>query len=459
MKTDMNTHTVSPRILKGFRDIHPPQQIVRERCIETLQRVFQLFGFVPIDTPILEYQDVLLGEKHARADTASASEIEKQVYAFEDKGGRAVAMRFDLTVPCARYAAMNQFSMPKPFHRYQIGKVFRGENAQRGRYREFIQCDFDIIGLANEYTDSSILTVIDHALAALKLIILHNMTHDFPYEIHVSHRGILNALLAREKCDMHIMPVLRIMDKIRKVPQEQIVQDLCAYMPEKTAEYLIHMCECEESNERTLAKLRDVLTQSAAYEELATIERIMRDVHTTARIVIDPSIMRGLQYYTGFVCETFISDIMNIGSICSGGRYDNLTQRFSKTPLQGVGASIGLDRLLAACEEITTRDEEVHATCCVLLYGQTEQCLENAFTFIKAFHTKGISAQVFPSTQGLKYAFKHAEKIGVEFLVIIGEEEYATKTLTVKNLHTREQHQQQPLQEILQWIQQQRKTR
>ncbi len=448
----MKKHIISPRILKGFRDIHPAQQIIREQCIATLQRVFQLFGFVPIDTPILEYQDVLLAEQHS-------SEIEKQVYTFEDNGGRPVAMRFDLTVPYARYAAMNQFAIPKPFHRYQIGKVFRGENAQRGRYREFIQCDFDIIGLVNEYTDSNILMVIDKALAALNSIVTHNVRQNFTYEIHISHRGILNAILAREKCEMHTVPILRIMDKIRKVPQEQIIQDLSSYMSEKSAYTLIQTCECEETNAKTLAKLQDLLTQNEAYHELATIERIMCDVQTTARIVIDPSIMRGLQYYTGFVCETFISDILEIGSICSGGRYDNLTQRFSKTTLQGVGASIGLDRFLAACEERTETNKQIMCSaCCALFYGQTQQCLRNAFTFMKEFHTVGISAQIYPTTAGLKHAFKHAEKINAEFLIIIGEEEYVTKTLTVKNLRTREQHSKQTLQEALQCIKQQKKS-
>ncbi len=452
----MNKQMVSPRVLKGFRDMPPQQQIIRERCIQALQGVFQNFGFVPIDTPVLEHQDVLLGHAHG-TEPAHASETEKQVYTFEDKGRRAVAMRFDLTVPFARYAAINQFDLPKPFNRYQIGKVFRGENAQRGRYREFIQCDFDIIGLTNQYADSTIALVIDRALTTLHPIITGTPADQGTYAIHISHRGVLSSILEREQCAAHTIPVLRIMDKTRKVPQEQTVRDLCAYMSEKSAHSLMALCSAEETNEQTLAKLAPLLEDTQAYQELASIEQITRGAEPTAQLIIDPSIMRGLDYYTGFVCETFMRKNPSIGSVCSGGRYDNLTQRFSKTPLAGVGASIGLDRLLAALEE-----EQEHAatptTSCALLYGQTRPCLESAFAQLKAFHHADIAAQVYPSTQGLKHAFKYAQKIGAQFLIIIGEEEHASGTLTVKNLHTREQHAKQPLQEVLQCIQQQKTT-
>lgn len=429
---------------------------MRQRCIAALREVFASFGFVPIDTPTLEYQDVLLGAEAAAGKGDDAHETQKQLYAFEDNGGRAVALRFDLTVPFARYASVRRQDLPRPFNRYQIGKVFRGENAQRGRYREFIQCDFDIVGADNPYADATIVLVMNRALEAAEQTARDALglpSHDVKprYRIHISHRGIMNALLERAGCRDRATAVLRIMDKLRKIPRAAVLDELAAHMSREAAEELAAACappqDAEQKPFAALEKLRGLIGSSeegeAACARLEAVARIAQSCCRAARVVIDPSIMRGLDYYTGFVCESFALGAEDMGSVCSGGRYNNLAERFGSKELEGVGASVGLDRLLAVFETTigSLGAASPRASSHTLLYGQTPACAEAAFLLLSALHQQNISAEVFSAHegQGLKHVFKYAEKIGAKFLIIIGETELSKNAVTLKNLEARAQ--------------------
>ena len=383
---------IIPRILKGFRDFSPQDQEIRIYCIDTLQKVFSKAGFLPIDTPILEHEDVLLGK--------GGGETDKQVYRFEDNGKRSVVMRFDLTIPFARYVTMYKHALPTPFLRYQIGKVFRGENTQKGRYREFLQCDFDIVGTDHVSSDITILQTI---MSSFEALCIPNIT------IHISHRGMLNELLAQYEhnsdisSEQAIVETLRALDKLRKIGADAVVQLLSHIWSENTARILIDFATKEHNNDATLQKIQGMLPQnSQALLRLQKIYSITHELGVSDYIMIDPSITRGLDYYTGFVCETFITNYEDIGSVCSGGRYNNLTQLFDKEEAQGVGASIGLDRLLSIIEEVSTQKPQSSHTK-VAVMSQDESTFAYCHSVVHTLQQNDIAAHVYPNSRKMKH--------------------------------------------------------
>jgi histidyl-tRNA synthetase len=387
--------------------------------LERIEGVFRSFGFVPIDTPALEYAEILLGK--------GGGETEKQVYRFTDHGGRDVALRFDLTVPFARFAAAHRGELVFPFKRYHIGKVWRGENTQRGRYREFTQCDFDIVGNDGAAADFEIILMMKKALAAAGA---GGVT------IRLNHRGLFNRFLAKIGAAEHSVEILRRVDKLAKIGKDAIAAQLEEIAGADAAARILEFtgCGAGTSWEDTLAALRELAGPGPDTERLEQLRSFMMDTDCAGVFVLDPSITRGLDYYTGVVFESFLDQLPGIGSVCSGGRYDNLTALYAKEPLSGVGASVGLDRLQAALEEITGKSAgEVWTMAAVVCTGAEETGKAQALA--EQFRACGVSCEVFlePKTPGQQFML--AEKKGVPWVIIPATD---AEGFTLRNVAGRE---------------------
>src|SRR5947209_550608 len=340
---------IQPRTLKGFRDYPPALMIPREWLVDTARQVYRSYGFSPIDTPALEYAEILVGKMDAEA------EIQRQLYRFHDQGGRDVALRFDLTVPFARFAAQNIGQLGTPFKRYHVGTVWRGEAPQAGRFREFMQCDFDIIGTTANAADVEIALVVNDLMVALGFE---------RFEVRVNNRLVLNGLLEELGMAEHGKTVLRILDKLGKQGREAVAKELTAPVVDRgaglsagQADRVLALASTSGDNAAVLDRVeRDFGRNPKAADGIAKLRELLAVAKTAGipdgRLRIDLAICRGLDYYTGMIYETFLADLPGIGSVCSGGRYDNLAGLYTKQTLPGVGASLGLDRLLAAMEEL-----------------------------------------------------------------------------------------------------------
>ena len=413
--------TIQPRVLKGFRDFLPEAEIERRSLTGRLEKVFQSFGFVPIDTPVLEYAEILLGK--------GGGETDKQVYRFQDHGGRDVALRFDLTVPFARFMAEHVGELYLPFKRYHIAKVWRGENTQRGRYREFTQCDFDVVGTDCASSDYEIIQVIADSMCALGAA---------DFKIRISHRGVFNRFLETMGVRDESSDVLRAVDKLEKIGPGEVLSMLSTAVGESNAKKILEYIRTESDFLTTLDKIAE-----AAGGKNPDTERL-REIYACAsasgiadRLVLDPSITRGLDYYTGVVFETFLESMPEIGSVCSGGRYNDLASLYTKQNLPGVGAAIGLDRLLAALEALG-RSRRVPGDTRVLIFNLERDFLPKYWDLAKRFRGEGVSCEVFPENRKLPQQFSYAEKKGIPFGVFVGAEEEERGVLSVKNLLTRE---------------------
>lgn len=415
--------TVEPKILKGFRDSLPENETVRKQIIRKLEDTFTRFGFDPIDTPVLEYASVLLGK--------GSGETDKQIYRFRDNGDRDVAMRFDLTVPFARFTAAHRGEIPMPFRRYHIAKVWRGENTQKGRYREFVQCDFDIVGSDSVLNDLDILLLMKESFRVMGI---ENIT------FHLSHRGIFNTFLEREGIGHLSADILRTVDKLGKIGEEEVIRLLTDLTDTVKAEKILSYIRTENTNEKTLEKLvRLCGCETEDTKRLAFLLEKLNRTEDGIRFILNPSITRGLDYYTGIVYETFLNELPDIGSVCSGGRYDNLTSIYTKERLPGVGSSIGLDRLMAALEELKMIPEKKTGTAALICF-QDPHYLDNYLTLTCGFRKAGIACELYPEAKKLPKQFSFAESKGIPFAVICGEEEFRNGTVTVKNLNRRENH-------------------
>ena len=321
--------------------------------MQTARDVFRSFGFAPIDTPTLEYLEILTGK--------GSEETDRQIYRFEDNGGRAVGMRFDLTVPLARFAAQHINQLGTPFKRYHIAPVWRGERPQAGRYREFVQCDFDTIGTQSAVADIETVAVINRLLAQLGFE---------RFTISVNNRAVLTELLRHLDLADKTVEVLRALDKLAKIGRDSVAAEMCesASISSAQADSVLQLAELDGDAESIIERLPGVTGESD--ESLAAISRL-KDVYFGAlaagvpasRLKVDVSIARGLDYYTGVIFETTLDDLPTIGSICSGGRYDNLAGLYTKQHLPGIGASLGLDRLLAAMESLENASRCHHTRC------------------------------------------------------------------------------------------------
>lgn len=413
---------IQPRVLKGFRDFMPEAEIGRTNLIEKITQVYRSFGFVPIDTPVLEYTEILLRK--------SNGETEKQVFRFEDNGGRDVALRFDLTVPFARFTAEHKNELYFPFKRYHIAKVWRGEKPQAGRYREFVQCDIDTVGSDSAAADFEILNVMK---AALNGIGVNNIT------IHVNHRRIFNRFLDSLGVSDKSEDILRSVDKLAKVGEEEVLSEIKEYTGDDSkAAKIVEYISCKGSFEEILDKLEKLAGGSSDdTQRMRDIYGMMKASGIEGTYVLDPSITRGLDYYTGVVYETFLNDLPSIGSVCSGGRYDNLAGLYMKERVPGVGASIGIDRLIAGLEQLgvfKTKGSYLDAE----IYCQDAR---NAVYYQKVaseLREYGINVEVFPDAKKMVQQYAVTTAKGVKWGVMIGEDEIRTGTVTLKNLLNRE---------------------
>lgn len=414
---------IQPRVLKGFRDFLPAAEIVRADLMEKITQVYRSFGFVPIDTPVLEYAELLLRK--------SNGETEKQVFRFADNGGRDVAMRFDLTVPFARFTAEHESELYFPFKRYHMAKVWRGEKPQAGRYREFVQCDIDTVGSDSAAADFEILYVMKSALAAIGV---ENIT------IRVNHRGIFNRFLSTIGAGGSRDDILGAVDKLAKIGRDEVRKELTASTGSADiAEKILAYIAGDTDFDRTLDMMETMAGGAADdTQRLRDIRAMMKAAGIEATYVLDPSITRGLDYYTGIVYETFLNDLPSIGSVCSGGRYDNLAGLYMKNKLSGVGASIGLDRLIAALEQLgklrrkgSYLDAEIFCTDASLAIHYQRVA--------SRLRAQGISVEVFPDAKKLAQQYAVAEAKGIAWGILIGTAEAEADTLTLKNLATREQ--------------------
>ncbi|MDR0554441.1 MAG: histidine--tRNA ligase [Treponema sp.] len=414
------TKFIEPKVLKGFRDFLPAMEIERRNLIERIEASFRSFGFVPIDTPALEYAEILLGK--------GGGETEKQIYRFLDHGGRDVALRFDLTVPFARFLAEHRGELPLPFKRYHIAKVWRGENTQRGRYREFTQCDFDIVGGDAAAADFEILLMMRDALKAVGA---------GESVIRLNHRGLFNRFLGRLGAGERTAEILRVVDKLAKIGRDAVRTSLKEIAGDDAAERILDYVEARGSFEETLKALTAAAGgEGPDTERLAILYRFMADTGVASSFSLDPSITRGLDYYTGVVYETFLNELPGIGSVCSGGRYDDLAGLYSPEKLPGVGASIGLDRLIAALESLgksgcgTTYARAALACVHESLGGRYQALAER-------FRAAGIPCEVFTGAKKLSGQFVLAEKKGIPWVIIPGENPGADP-MTLRELERRQ---------------------
>jgi histidyl-tRNA synthetase len=437
---------IEPRVLKGFRDFPPQAEMVRRNLTEKIESVFRSFGLVPIDTPALEYADILLGK--------GGGETEKQIYRFTDNGGRDVALRFDLTVPFARFAALHRQELAFPFKRYHIGKVWRGENTQRGRYREFTQCDFDIIGGDSPAADFEIILIIKSVMTALGLGV----------DIKINHRGLFNRFLSHIGLVEHSVEILRIVDRISKVGIDETRQTLAGIAGDSNTKKILEYIEITPDFEQTLDRLTRLSGgPSPESERLGLLRKFMLDAASGAEIggaadlgafSLDPSITRGLDYYTGVVFETFLTELPEIGSICSGGRYDNLAGLYSKDSISGVGSSIGLDRMIAALESLNRLPPAggfaAVAIACVRL---EDSGLYQALA--ARFRRAGIPCEVFTDAaddaKNLVKQFVLAEKKGHQWMIIPGADPLRGH-LTLRGLAARQNREGLSVEEVVNYI-------
>ena len=333
---------IEPVILKGFRDSLPREEAPKQMIIRKLEDIFSSYGFVPIDTPALEYTEVLLGK--------GGGETDKQIFRFKDNGGRDVALRFDLTVPFARFMAAHQSELAIPFKRYHISKVWRGENPQKGRYREFIQCDFDLVGADTAEADFEILSMMHASMKALGVE---------KYSFRVSHRGLFSSFLERIGERENQIEILRTVDKLRKIGEDEVRKLLVSITgsEEKAGLVLSYITAGDgKTYEETLFALEALAGGPNEHSErMWKLREYMKACGIEEAFIFDPSITRGLDYYTGIVYETFLDELPGLGSVCSGGRYNDLASLYTKEKLPGVGSSIGLDRLLAGLEELQSK--------------------------------------------------------------------------------------------------------
>ncbi len=419
---------ITPRTLKGFRDYPPEVMIPRERLIDTARGVYRSYGFSPIDTPALEYLDVLAGK--------GGEETDKQLYKFQDHGRRWVGLRFDLTVPLARFAAQHINTLGVPLKRYHIASVWRGENTQRGRYREFMQCDFDTIGTRSAAAD------IETAL------VIHDLFRQIgfaEFTIHINHRTVLSGLLERLELADRATPVLRALDKLAKIGPEKVAEEMVATAgcTSQQAREILRLSDVSGSNDEVLRQIEPLVAGSAAGETGAgKLKEVLDGVAAAGvaaeRVKLDVSIARGLDYYTGTVFETFLDALPGIGSVCSGGRYDNLAELYTSQQLPGIGASLGLDRLLAAMEELGMVEKVATPAPVFIPYFDKDR-LHDYLKLAAALRAAGIGVEVFPDPKKLGQQLKYADRRGFRIALIAGDNEFDAGTCRIKDLQTGDQ--------------------
>ena len=422
---------IQPRILKGFRDYLPEQMIARKQMMSTIEEVFERYGFSPLQTPALEYSEILIGKYGADA--------ERLLYRFRDNGERDICLRYDLTVPLARVAAQYG-NLPMPFKRYQIAPVWRAEKPAKGRFREVFQCDVDIVGSASLLADAECVGVDNDVLSALGV---EN------FRININNRKILTGFLASlglgSGDDDAGRAVLRTVDKLAAMGEDTVRQLLASDNGLDTAAIgrVFEFIGIKGTNDEMLAAAERVIGSTDAgtegISELRTVLQRSAELGVPAeRLCVDFSIARGLDYYTGSVFETFLLDLPGFGSVMSGGRYDTLISTFLGRDMPAVGISAGIDRLFSGMTELGLVKTSKTPTR-VLIAPMCDEALGPALTAATALRGAEIATEVYFEPAKLKKQLKYADQRNIEVVVIIGEDELATGETTVKLMAKREQ--------------------
>lgn len=419
---------VKPRTLTGFMELLPAEQIEFEKILSVLRSSYEKYGFYPIDTPVLESSDVLLAK--------AGGETEKQIYRFK-RGDTDLTMRFDLTVPLAKYVALNYNELNFPFKRYQIGKVYRGERAQKGRYREFYQADIDIIG------DGELSVLHDAEIPVIISDIFKGLGIN-GFKIRMNNRKLLSGFFEINSLAEKVEDILRIIDKLEKIGEEKVIGELDTIgVDESCARDILAFVGTQGTTEEKLEAAKAYTgkneTYDKGYEELVLlIESIRAFGMSEDNYMIDFSIARGLDYYTGTVYETVICDHPEFGSVCSGGRYDNLAGFYTDRQLPGVGISIGVTRLFTVLKETGYFDLEKTSPIDVLVVPMTEN-MSYCIKVMTALRSAGIRVQTYYENKKFKKKMNYANKINVPYVVIIGDDEIAQEKIALKNFESGEQ--------------------
>ncbi len=422
--------TIKPRTLSGFMELLPAQQVKFEKMAEILRNTYASYGFAPLDTPIIEDAQILLAK--------GGGETEKQIYRFS-KGDSDLAMRFDLTVPLAKYVALHYNDLAFPFRRFQIGKVYRGERAQRGRFREFYQADIDIIGdgkldILNEAEIPAIIYKVFRGFGLKR------------FQIRVNNRKILNGFYAIMELSEVSGDIMRTVDKLDKIGAEKVralLIDECGISAEK-ADEILKFIAITGTNSQVLSALQSYTGRNELFDTgLAELQAVTENLGAFGvpeeNFAVDLTIARGLDYYTGTVYETTLLDHPEIGSVCSGGRYDNLAGYYIDKPLPGVGISIGLTRLFYVLDEQGLLNPELpSAPADVMVLPMTEN-ISAAISLAEALRSSGLRVQLYGEQKKFKQKMTYADKLGVPFAVLLGEDEIAEGLCSVKNMRSGQQ--------------------
>ena len=421
---------IKPRTLSGFMELLPQKQAKMERMMQVLRDTYSLYGFAPLDTPVIEDAQILLAK--------GGGETEKQIYRFQ-KGDSDIALRFDLTVPLAKYVALHYNDLAFPFRRYQISKVYRGERAQRGRFREFYQADIDIIG------DGKLDILNEAEIPA----IIYRVFRGFGlsrFQIRVNNRKILNGFYAMMELADKSGDIMRTVDKLDKIGAEKVAMilvDDCGLTDEQ-AQQILKFIAIRGTNAEVLEALAGYQGRNEIFDKgLAELTAVVSNLGAfgvpEANFAVDLTIARGLDYYTGTVYETTLLDHPEIGSVCSGGRYDDLAGYYTDKQLPGVGISIGLTRLFYVLDEQGLLNPELPSAPADALVLPMTQDTAAAVALAEALRSEGVRVQLYGEQKKFKQKMSYADKLGVPYAVLLGEDEIAAGKCSVKNMRTGEQ--------------------
>lgn len=411
------TNLIDPKILKGTRDFLPEEMAKRDFVIGKIVKVFKLFGYDQIDTPAIEYAETLMGKY--------GEEGSKLVYSFEDNGGRQIALRYDQTVPLARVVAANYNTLPMPFKRYQISKVWRADKPAKGRFREFTQCDIDIIGTTNLLSDAEVAKVIYQVYASLGFK---------KFIIKVNSRRLLNSILRSVGIPADKQSsTIRVLDKLDKVETDEVEKELSVVIGEKAAKELLKAVMPTGDNKKKLEQLAKYDTvEMKEFLDLCDKLEIKEEC-----LVFEPSLARGLDYYTGVIYEVILPEV-NIGTVCGGGRYDDLCGLFCEKKFSGVGVAFGLERIVVAMEDLGLL-KNVSLGAEVLVANFDKISFINTSRILNQLQASNISAEIYFESGKLDKQFRYADKKQIPFVVICGPDEMKDGTVTIKNMKTGKQ--------------------
>ena len=419
-----------PRTLSGFMELLPNEQILFDQMKEKIENTYKKFGFLPLDTPIIELSEVLLAK--------AGGETEKQIYRFE-KGDTDLSLRFDLTVPLSKYVAKNYGNLSFPFRRYQIGKVYRGERTQKGRFREFYQCDIDVIG------DGELDLINDAELPSVIYTIFKELGFD-DFTIRINNRKILNGLFESLEQKNNAVEILRIIDKIDKIGKDAVKEELAKIEVSKEAiDKIMEFIAIDGTSDEKIAKLENLEMSSEVYKQgVQELKEVIKNVRIfgvpDSNFNVDLTIARGLDYYTGTVYETFLNEYRELGSVCSGGRYENLAEYYTDKKLPGVGVSIGLTRLFYKLNELNIINADKKSVADVLIIPMISD-MEKPVALARDLRNLGINTEIYLNEKKLKAKFKYADKLEIPYVIIIGEDEINLKIVKLKNMQTGQEKQ------------------